>query len=190
MIDRVNWRFGVAVAGVLLLAACDMPPEPQAAATETAPAAQPAAGALIVTLADPAWTGGAIPDGQQCTKFGGVAPMTPPLKVAGLPIGTLRVIVEFNDADYQALSHDGGHGKIDFEVGPGEAILPAVPGESDQMPPGVRIAAKNRATGDFARPGYLPPCSGGRDHDYFAVVKAIGPTQEVLAEGRVEIGSY
>ncbi|MCF4167188.1 hypothetical protein L2U69_16185 [Zavarzinia compransoris] len=192
MIDRVNWRMGAAMAGFLLLAGCEMPLEPEAAVTDagTAPAAQPATGELIVTLSDPAWTGGAIPDGQQCTKFGAVAPMTPPLKVSGLPIGTLRVIVEFNDEDFQPLSYDGGHGKIDFEVGPGEAYLPAVPGETDQMPPGVRIAAKNRATGDFARPGYLPPCSGGRDHDYFAVVKAIGPTQEVLAEGRVDIGSY
>ena len=58
------------------------------------------------------------------------------------------------------------------------------------MPPGVVIVARNRATGDFARPGYLPPCSGGRDHRYFAIVKAVGPAQEVLAEGRVTIGTY
>lgn len=145
---------------------------------------------LTVALADPAWTGDRIPEGQQCTKFGGQSPMTPALKVEGLPVGTVEVRVEFNDDDYYDLSYDGGHGIVAFSAGPGTAVLPAVPGESREMPPGVRIAEANRATGSYARPGYLPPCSGGRDHRYFAVVKALDGNEDVLAEGRVTIGRY
>lgn len=145
---------------------------------------------LSVSLADPAWTGDKIPAGQQCTKFGGQSPMTPALKVEGLPAGTVEVLVEFNDDDYYDLSYDGGHGIIAFAAGPGAAVLPAVPGESRDMPPGVRVAQKNRATGSYARPGYLPPCSGGNDHSYFAVVKAVDGNEDILAEGRVTIGRY
>ncbi len=146
---------------------------------------------LTLSLADPAWTGEAIPDGHQCRKFGGSQPMTPAIKVAGLPAGTVEVLVEFNDADYQPLSYDGGHGKIAYAVkGPGEAVLPAVPGHTNEMPAGVRVAAKNHATGDYATPGYLPPCSGGRDHRYFAEVKALDAAGEELAEGEITIGRY
>ncbi|WP_165837741.1 hypothetical protein [Zavarzinia aquatilis] len=145
---------------------------------------------LTVTLADPAWTGDKIPEGQQCRKFGGKSPMTPALKVEGLPAGTVEVLVEFNDEDYYDLSFGGGHGIIGFAAGPGTAVLPAVPGETWEMPPGVRIADENRATGSYATPGYLPPCSGGNDHRYFAVVKAIDGNEEVLAEGQVTIGRF
>lgn len=155
----------------------------------TAPAL--GAGGLTLALADPAWTGGEIPDGQQCTKFGGSSPMTPALKVGALPAGTVEVVVEFNDAGYQPLSYDGGHGVLAFAVkAPGEAVLPAVAGETADMPAGVRLVSKNRARGSFGRPGYLPPCSGGEGHRYFAVVKAVDAGGAVLAEGEITIGSY
>lgn len=151
---------------------------------------------LIVSFADPAWDGKKIPDGQQCTKFGGKG-ATPSLQVENIPAGTNALIVEFNDRDYQPLSRNGGHGKIGFWISEGSssALLPSVPGETNDVPEGVFVERRNRATGDYARAGYLPPCSGGRGNRYFAEVKAVEKIEgrrrpKVLAKARIELGRY
>ena len=151
----------------------------------------PAAAAnLTVGFADSAWTGKAIPKNQHCTKFGGKG-ATPPLNVSGLPPGTAMIVVEFNDRDFSPLSRDGGHGIIGFKHSGGDsATLPAVPGETATMPEGVVLVKKNQASGSFYRPGYLPPCSGGRNHKYFAVVKARDAAGKDLAEAKITIGRY
>ena len=150
---------------------------------------------LVVTLTDPAWNGFQIPAGQQCSKFGGKG-ATPPLRIENIPTGADAIVVEFNYRDYQPLSDDGGHGKIGFrkEQGAKSADLPAVPGETDDMPEGAFLEARNRATGSYATSGYLPPCSGGNGHVYFADIKAVrtaeGERPTVLAETRFLLGRY
>ncbi len=149
---------------------------------------------LIVEFADPAWTGDRIPDGQHCKKFGGQG-ATPPLKVSGIPAKADAIVVEFNDRSYSPLSSDGGHGKIGFviEPGVGEAILPAVPGGTKTMPEGAWLEKKNRATGAWSSPGYLPPCSGGRGNVYEAEVYAVvrdGDEYDEIAEGKIRLGKY
>ncbi|MYA95027.1 MAG: hypothetical protein F4X91_01270 [Nitrospinae bacterium] len=151
---------------------------------------------MKVSFADSAWNGEQIPDGQQCSKFWGQG-ATPSLRVENIPAGANAIIVEFNDRDYSPLSDDGGHGKIGFWVseGSGRALLPSVPGETDPLPTGSFVEETNRATGDYATPGYLPPCSGGRDHAYFAEVKAVRKVKgagkpKVLATVKIELGSY
>lgn len=152
------------------------------------------AGDLTVEFADPAWTGGKIPSGQHCKKFGGKG-ATPPLKVTGIPAEANAIVVEFNDKSYQQLSYDGGHGKIGFHITPGAgtATLPAVPGGTSDMPDGVWLVKKNRARGAWSSPGYLPPCSGGKNNKYaaelFAVVKD-GDDYEEIAEGEITLGRY
>lgn len=155
-----------------------------------------AAADLDASFADPAWDGKKIPKGQQCTKFGGGGG-TPALRVENIPAEANAVIVEFNDRNYQPLSWDGGHGKIGFwiEAGSTAATLPSVPGETKDLPEGSFVEKRNRATGAYARPGYLPPCSGGRGHRYFAVVKAVNKVEgkrkpEVLAEAKLQLGRY
>ena len=49
---------------------------------------------------------------------------------------------------------------------------------------------KNRATGAWKSPGYLPPCSGSRGNRYFAVVKAVGADKKVLAKAKIKLGRY
>lgn len=120
---------------------------------------------LDVAFADPAWNGKKIPKGQQCSKFGGKG-STPALTVAGALEGTVEIVVAYNDRDYRPLSKNGGHGKIGYRAGPGTTTIPALPGETADMPEGARIVAKNRATGSYARAGYLPPFSGGRGNLY------------------------
>ena len=154
------------------------------------------AAGLEVAFADPAWDGKKIPKGQQCTKFGGKG-ATPALQVGNIPAGANAIIVEFNDRDYQPLSWNGGHGKIGFMIaeGSGSALLPSVPGETGDLPEGSFVEKRNRATGDYARPGYLPPCSGGRSHSYFAEVKAVKKVEgkkkaKVLAKAKIKLGRY
>lgn len=156
-------------------------------------AAPAAADDLTVALADPAWDGKAIPAGQHCTKFGGHG-ATPPLAVANLPAGTDFLVVAFGDHDYQPLSQPGGHGTIGFAVPAGATAvtLPAVPGERDDLPAGAEVVARNWAKGSYAVPGYLPPCSGGKNHRYFArvIAQSGGAEGDDLAETEVEIGRY
>lgn len=145
---------------------------------------------LTLAFADAAWTGERIPEGQQCTKFGGKGG-TPALSVSGIPAGTAELVVEFNDRSYAPLSSDGGHGKIGFaHDGTASTVLASVPGETDALPTGARVVKKNRATGSFARPGYLPPCSGGKGNTYFADVIARDAGGAPLASGRIIIGRY
>jgi hypothetical protein len=150
---------------------------------------------LTIEFTDPAWTGDRIPDGQHCKKFGGNG-STPPLKVSGIPAEADAIVVEFNDKSFGDLSYDGGHGKIGFriEAGLGEAMLPAVPGGTDEMPDGVWLERKNRATGAWRSPGYLPPCSGGRGNIYEAEVYAVkmdgDDDYDELAEGEIRLGRY
>ena len=145
---------------------------------------------LQVSFADPAWTGKEIPEGQHCKKFGGNG-ATPPLKLSGIPEGTAAVLVEFNDKSYQPLSRRGGHGIVGFRhAGGSEAVLPAVPGGTKKTPDGTWIEKKNRATGAWRSPGYLPPCSGGRGNRYTAEVKAVDADGKVLAKARITLGRY
>ena len=144
---------------------------------------------LKVAFADPAWNGKKIPKGQHCSKFGGKG-STPALVVEGAPEGTVEIIVAYNDRNYQPLSYNGGHGKIGYKASPGATTIPAIPGETARMPEGARIVAKNRATGSYARAGYLPPCSGGRGNLYFADVMARDAKGKVLAKGRIVLGRY
>ncbi|MCY4002101.1 MAG: hypothetical protein OXF33_00100 [Rhodospirillales bacterium] len=148
------------------------------------------AATLEVSLADPGWTGNKIPEGQHCQKFGGNG-ATPELKISGIPADTVAILVEFNDASFLPLSSGGGHGIVGFEhIGGAEAILPPVPGGTDETPAGTWIEKKNRATGAWESPGYLPPCSGGIGNRYFAVVKAVSADKTVLAATEITLGRY
>jgi hypothetical protein len=152
--------------------------------------------ALTVSFADTAWDGKTVPKGQQCNKFGGNG-STPSLVVEGIPAQANAIIVEFNDASYAELSTDGGHGKIGFWIeGGGKAVLASVKGQTDEMPHGTFLEKRNRATGSFATPGYLPPCSGGAGNSYFANVKAVYKAKseyeksKLLATGTIQLGKY
>lgn len=151
-----------------------------------APAA--ARAAMTVALGAP-WDGKIVPAGQQCRIDRGNG-ATPPMTVKGLPAGTVALVVAFNDRDYPPLSKNGGHGTIGFAVKGSSASLPPVPGNSAEMPKGASVVARAKSTGDYASPGYLPPCSGGSGHRYFAVVSAVDAAGKPLEQVTVELGRY
>lgn len=145
---------------------------------------------LTFKFADPAWDGVTIPEGQHCALQGGSG-ATPAIEVSGLPEGTTTVSVAFNDETYQPMN-DGGHGVIAFEVTPAEGTttLPSVPGGTADLPEGASVATASRGTGEYASPGYLPPCSGGQGNTYSATVTALDSTGQELATGKIELGKY
>jgi hypothetical protein len=150
--------------------------------------AAPAMAQMSVSLLAP-WDGKKVPAGQQCSLHGGNG-ATPPMKITGLPAGTTWVLVEFNDRSYPPLSNNGGHGKIGFPAKTTTVTLPAVPGMQANLPHGAFVVAKARSTGNYTSKGYLPPCSGGRNNRYTAVVKAMSKQNKVLEKMTIDIGRY
>lgn len=145
---------------------------------------------LSVAFADPAWTGDKVPEGQHCPLQGGSG-ATPALEISGLPEQTAQVNLSFNDETYQPMN-DGGHGVIGFPVTPvdGKASIPSVPGNTEDLPGGAIVVAASRAPGEYASPGYLPPCSGGRGNTYSADVIAIDVDGQEIAHGKITLGKY
>lgn len=144
---------------------------------------------MKVALGGGGWTGARVPQGQQCRLFGGNGG-TPPLRVSGIPAGADDLVVAFDDLDYAPLSSGGGHGTIGFaHKGGASATLRAVPGMTASLPAGARVVAAAKSWGEYASPGYLPPCSGGRGHRYQATVKAMKGGSEV-ARATIVIGTY
>ena len=143
---------------------------------------------MQVALGAP-WDGKRVPKGQHCTLHGGQG-ATPPMRVSAIPAGTVMLAVEYNDKSYAPLSSKGGHGVIGYPVKGNTADLPAVPGMTDKLPAGIRVISKARSTGQYASPGYLPPCSGGRGNDYRADVKAVGADGKVIEKVTVRLGRY
>jgi hypothetical protein len=153
------------------------------------------AGELAVAFADPAWTGERVPEGQQCSRYGGHG-KTPALRVSGIPVGADAIILEFNDETYKPMDR-GGHGIIGFRIALREAVLlPSVAGETNELPEGVFVVAPHLANKPGYSPGtaYLPPCSGGKGNTYTATVKAVrthaGGRRETLAAIRLVLGTY
>jgi len=137
----------------------------------------------------PPWDGVNVPSGQQCRLFDGNG-ATPMIILQGLPEGTTHMRVEFNDKSYAPLAENGGHGVIGFQVRGPDAVLPSVPGMTAELPDGAEVLAAARSGGQYASPGYLPPCSGGRGNRYMADVIALDAGGAELARVPVELGRY
>ena len=136
------------------------------------------------------WNGKTVPAGQQCKLFNGNG-STPPMTVSGLPAGTVWIVMEFNDKSYQPLSRNGGHGILAYPAKGASTSVPALPGMTNRLPGGAVVMKKARSTGKYASPGYLPPCSGGRNNRYSVDLKAVDKAGKVLAEIKdFTIGRY
>ncbi|UXY16769.1 hypothetical protein N8I74_07035 [Chitiniphilus purpureus] len=138
-----------------------------------------AAPRLTVRFANPAWTGVAVPPGQQCAKLGGQG-STPALNVFDLPQGTGALLLEFNERG------GGSRGRLLFSINKGvaSAQVPSVQSQG-RLPGGFSLVSAPEG-GDG---NYLPPCTQGKA--YFLVVKALeaaNPSAPVLGEGRLELG--
>lgn len=147
---------------------------------------------LTIEFADAAWTGEQIPEGQQCALHGGSG-ATPALEVGRVPGETHSITVAFNDETYKPMD-DGGHGIIEYDVSAdaddGMVTLQSVPGGTANLPDGVSVYEASRGTGDYASPGYLPPCSGGEGNTYTATVTARDSSGSELVSADITLGTY
>jgi hypothetical protein len=150
---------------------------------------------LRVDFADTAWDGKTIPKGQECSWAGGKG-SSPVLTVSNIPAAANAIIVEFSDRTFKP-NDLGGHGKIGIWLSKNQAsaTIPAVAGESFDLPEGMFIEEAHRS--QRGKPGaYLPPCSGGRGNEYYATVKAVYKPKSdkeearLLGQAAIEMGKY
>ncbi|MBV2134538.1 hypothetical protein KRX52_17305 [Pseudomonas sp. MAP12] len=176
----------LALAGAALLGGC--------ASSNYAPVESPTR--LQVAFADPAWDGQTVPAGQRCRWAGGHG-STPRLLVSNIPSGANALVVEFSDRSYFLMDH-GGHGKIGLWLSgaPSSITIPSVAGESLELPVGMFVEKEHQGWLRGNGGAYLPPCSGGRGHRYYATVKAVykakaaGEQSRLLGEQIIEMGKY
>ncbi len=150
---------------------------------------------LTISLSDPAWNGKKIPTDQVCKKFGGTQTSSPVLSVEGIPAEADALVLSFNDESYTPMDK-GGHGVVRIALNKAAtAQVPAIPGETDNLPAGVSVVTKHRGTGWSGTGGaYLPPCSGGRGNTYSIDVSAVKTSADgagvTLAKGKIVMGKY
>lgn len=151
---------------------------------------------MNASFTDPAWTGEAVPEGQQCQRFGGENPRSPSLKITNVPEGADAIVLEFSDRTYEQMNN-GGHGKVGYRIsaGEGEVTVPSVPGHTMDLPEGFFVVQAHQAPNWDKAGAYLPPCSGGRGNEYGIDIKAVKlsdglEVSEVLAETSIGMGSY
>ena len=137
---------------------------------------------------DPMWDGKKIPSGMQCSRQGGVDPHTPKLKVTNLPKGTSYLRMVITDESYGS---DGFHGifKIKVPTGASEIVIPGIYEQKEQLPSGIELERGNGSP-DGGRGHYLPPCSGNRNHNYFAEILPYNDSDEKLKENYIDFGKY
>lgn len=146
------------------------------------------------SLNDSDWDGKLIPAGQQCLKFGGKQPATPPLKITNIPQQANLLILEYSDRSHQPMNN-GGHGRMAYAISsPVQSLqLPAVSGHSFKLPSGfIMLEAHRNPKWDKAG-AYMPPCSGGKGNAYYVTVKAVhynGAKTDLLAETVLEMGKF
>lgn len=146
--------------------------------------------AVNVELADEKWDGKLIPQGQQCQKFGGIEPATPRLLVTNIPAGTDALLFEYSDRDSERMNN-GGHGKIQLAL-QGKTIqasVASVPGHSFEVPKNFTMISAHAGPGWDKAGAYMPPCSGGKDHQYYVTVKALDG-DKTLESTVLELGKY
>lgn len=152
---------------------------------------------LSASLADPAWTGDGIPEGQQCQRFGGDNPQSPEVKMENIPEGTQAIVLAFSDRSFERMDN-GGHGQVAYMITDATTdmvTIPSVPGHTESLPEGFFVVQPHQAPGWDKAGAYLPPCSGGRGNNYFIDIKAVklkGDQEvgEVLAETSVKLATY
>jgi len=146
-------------------------------------------------LVDKAWDGETIPDGQQCSHQGGNG-STPALEISGIPAGTNEIAVAVSDESFPLMGN-GGHGVLAFAIDNVRVVtLPPIPGETNDLPEGVRSLVPHQATKKRYSPGtaYLPPCSGGLGNKYSITITALKLSEDgharVLDQLWIPLGQY
>lgn len=146
--------------------------------------------ALEVNFVEDQWNGETIPEGQQCQKFDGVNPGTPKLRLSDIPRGSDSVVLAYSDRNSKNMNN-GGHGIMEYTLpeGVSSVVLPTVFGHTYEIPEGYKMIAEHRGKGWDKAGAYMPPCSGGKNHDYYVTIQTYAGS-DVTAETVLELGKY
>ncbi|MCP3888693.1 MAG: DUF2974 domain-containing protein [Desulfobulbaceae bacterium] len=150
---------------------------------------------LQLSFADAAWDGKTIPKGQQCLEYGGNG-ASPPILVNNIPPQANKLVLEFSDATYKPCDK-GGHGIIGYAIPSGskKITVPAIPGQSFDLPEGFNLIKEHCGADLLMQPGaYIGPCPG-LGNLYYVTIKALyespdKSTSQLLGIGRLDIGTY
>lgn len=137
------------------------------------------------------WDGVTIPAGQQCTHDGSTNPTTPKLVVSNIPAGTTSLVFVYSDHSYTPMNN-GGHGIFEYtlsNIDNGSVIVPAIASNTFELPEAFNVIAEHRGTSKGKAGAYMPPCSGGTQHNYFVTVQAV-KGKAMIAETVLPLGSY
>ena len=141
-----------------------------------------------ISFMNPMWDGKKIPIGMECTTQGGKNPHTPKLKVTNLPKGTSYLRMVITDESYGG---EGFHGifKIKVPTGASEIVIPRIYELVEELPSGIELERANGNPGG-GRGHYLPPCSGGIKHNYYAEILPYNSDDKKLKENYIDFGRY
>ncbi|MCL2672954.1 MAG: hypothetical protein FWF01_01025 [Alphaproteobacteria bacterium] len=130
-------------------------------------------GPMVISFAmDSPWDGVTIPPEQTCMAED-IIPSTPELVVENIHGAANLILLEINDSNEPLLSSRGGLGVIGFyHDGSPTAVLKPVSAFTRNMPDHAFLEAGNRSVNRDIE-GYMPPCSGGRNHLFTARIWAV-----------------
>lgn len=136
------------------------------------------------------WDGITIPKGEQCKVDGATNPATPALDISNIPTGATSLIFVYSDKDYVPMSN-GGHGLFQYALPKGatNVTVPSIKGNTFDIPKEFKVIAPHRGTAKGKAGVYMPPCSGGRGHNYFLTVQAV-KGYSIIGETTVKLGKY
>ena len=136
------------------------------------------------------WNSSMVPKGQQCQKFGGNNPATPKLIVSGVPNNADKIILEYSDRDSKRMNN-GGHGQMSYMLksSASEVEIQSVMGHTFDIPKSFNMIEAHRGPGWDKAGAYMPPCSGGKGHEYYVTIKAV-KGGNVIATTVLEMGKY
>lgn len=137
------------------------------------------------------WDGVTIPTGQQCRFDKGVNPTTPALTVSHIPAGATSLVFVYSDHSYTPMNN-GGHGLFEYTLpkeSNGTVEVPSIASNTFDIPNDFKVIAEHRGTSKGEAGAYMPPCSGGTNHDYFVTVQAV-KGKAMIAETTLALGSY
>ena len=141
-----------------------------------------------ISFMDPMWDGKKLPSGMECSRQSGQNPHTPKLKITNLPNGTSYLRMVITDESYGG---EGFHGifRIKVPKGASEIVIPRIYEQAKKLPAGIELERGNGSPGG-SQGHYLPPCSGGRNHNYYAEILPYNDSDEKLKENYIDFGRY
>jgi hypothetical protein len=148
------------------------------------------ANSFSATFEEDIWNDKNIPEEHVCSDYNVEAGSTPAINLKNIPVGTTNIQLEFSDETFKGM-RNGGHGIISYnKISSPDLLIPAIEGETFDLPDGFTSVIKHRAGKYGKTPGaYLAPCSGGKGNTYSVIIKAMKNTK-VLSTTSLTMGIY